>query len=72
LIAAAFTVVNLLFVSATTSIRDRERTYRVVCRHVFFSVQTMATIGYGKWNRSRCFSNILVAIEALTGLLALR
>jgi inward rectifier potassium channel len=34
-------------------------------------VQTMATIGYGKMEPVTLFSNILVSIEALTGLLAL-
>ena len=37
----------------------------------FFSVQTMATIGYGKMEPATLFSNILVSIEALIGLLAL-
>src|SRR6202140_3642720 len=37
----------------------------------FFSVQTMATIGYGKMEPVTLFSNILVSIEALTGLRAL-
>ena len=34
----------------------------------FFSVQTLATIGYGKMSPSGFASNILVAVEALTGL----
>jgi inward rectifier potassium channel len=34
----------------------------------FFSVQTLATIGYGKMSPSSLASNILVAVEALTGL----
>ena len=37
----------------------------------FFSVQTMATIGYGKMEPVTLFSNILVSIEAFIGLLAL-
>ena len=37
----------------------------------FFSVQTMATIGYGKMEPITLFSNILVSIEALFGLLGL-
>jgi inward rectifier potassium channel len=37
----------------------------------FFSVQTMATIGYGKMEPVTLLSNVLVSIEALTGLLAL-
>jgi inward rectifier potassium channel len=34
----------------------------------FFSVQTLATIGYGKMSPSGLASNILVAVEALAGL----
>ncbi len=37
----------------------------------FFSVQTMATIGYGKLAPASTFANILVACEALMGLLGL-
>jgi inward rectifier potassium channel len=37
----------------------------------FFSVQTMATIGYGKMVPSGLFANALVAVEALLGLLGL-
>ncbi len=37
----------------------------------FFSIQTMATIGYGKMEPITLFSNILVSIEALFGLLGL-
>jgi inward rectifier potassium channel len=35
----------------------------------FFSVQTMATIGYGKMTPVSAFANVLVSIEALFGLL---
>src|SRR5438552_244289 len=35
----------------------------------FFSVQTMATIGYGKLVPRSTFANLLVTVEALTGLL---
>ena len=72
LIAAAFTIANLLFAAGyyldggienarTGSFADM----------FFFSVQTMATIGYGKMEPVTLFSNILVSVEALTGLLAL-
>ena len=37
----------------------------------FFSVQTMATIGYGQMSPASVTANILVSIEALIGLLAL-
>jgi inward rectifier potassium channel len=36
---------------------------------VFFSVQTLSTIGYGKIVPSSRFANVLVALEALVGLL---
>ncbi|MBU6140061.1 MAG: ATP-sensitive inward rectifier potassium channel 10 [Proteobacteria bacterium] len=37
----------------------------------FFSVQTLATIGYGKMAPATNFANILVTVEALTGLAGL-
>lgn len=37
----------------------------------FFSVQTMATIGYGAMHPVTIWANVLVMVEALTGLLAL-
>ncbi len=37
----------------------------------FFSIQTMATIGYGKMEPVSLFCNVLVSIEALFGLLGL-
>lgn len=37
----------------------------------FFSVQTMATIGYGKMVPHSVFANIMVAVEAFLGLLSL-
>ena len=35
----------------------------------FFSVQTMATIGYGKMTAMGMYANILVTLEALTGII---
>jgi inward rectifier potassium channel len=37
----------------------------------FFSVQTMATIGYGKMTPESTFANLVVTIEALVGLVGL-
>ena len=37
----------------------------------FFSVQTMATIGYGKMTPESAFANIVVTFEALVGLVGL-
>ncbi len=72
LIVAAFTIVNLLFAVGYYLDGGVEN-----ARHgsfadmFFFSVQTMATIGYGKLVPVSMLANILVSIEALTGLVAL-
>jgi inward rectifier potassium channel len=71
-IAAAFTVANLLFAlgyyldGGIENARSHD-----FADMFFFSVQTMATIGYGKLVPISLFANILVSIEALTGLVAL-
>jgi inward rectifier potassium channel len=72
LIAAAFTLANIVFALGYYLDHGIEnaRTGSFVDMF-FFSVQTMATIGYGKMEPVTLFSNILVSIEALTGLLAL-
>jgi len=72
LIAAAFTIVNLLFATGYYFDQGIENARTGSFADMFFfSVQTMATIGYGKMEPVTLFSNILVSVEALTGLLAL-
>jgi inward rectifier potassium channel len=72
LIAAAFTIANLLFATGYYFDQGIENAHSGSFADMFFfSVQTMATIGYGKMEPVTLFSNILVSIEALTGLLAL-
>ncbi|MGB0059698.1 ion channel [Candidatus Binatus sp.] len=72
LIAAAFTLANLLFATGYYLDQGIENAHSGSFADMFFfSVQTMATIGYGKMEPVTLFSNILVSIEALTGLLAL-
>ncbi|MGH7923618.1 MAG: ion channel [Candidatus Binatus sp.] len=72
LIAAAFTLANLLFATGYYLDQGIENARTGSFADMFFfSVQTMATIGYGKMEPFTLFSNILVSIEALTGLLAL-
>ena len=72
LIAAAFTLANLLFATGYYLDQGIENAHSGSFADMFFfSVQTMATIGYGKMEPVTVFSNILVSIEALTGLLAL-
>jgi inward rectifier potassium channel len=72
LIAAAFTIANLLFATGYYLDQGIENARTGSFADMFFfSVQTMATIGYGKMEPVTLFSNILVSVEALTGLLAL-
>lgn len=72
LIAAAFTFANLLFATGYYLDQGIENARSGSFADMFFfSVQTMATIGYGKMEPVTLLSNILVSIEALTGLLAL-
>ncbi len=72
IIAGSFISVNLLF--ATGYFLDggienaRSGSFLDM---FFFSVQTMATIGYGKMAPVSLISNLLVSIEALCGLLGL-
>jgi inward rectifier potassium channel len=71
-IAAAFTLANLLFAAGYYLDHGIENTRSGSFADMFFfSVQTMATIGYGKMVPATLFSNVLVSLEALTGLLAL-
>ena len=72
IIASAFVIANLVFAVGYYLDGGVENArYRSFADMFFFSVQTMATIGYGKMVPVTLFSNILVSIEALTGLLAL-
>jgi len=72
LIAAAFAIANLLFATGYYLDQGIENARPGSFADMFFfSVQTMATIGYGKMAPVTLFSNILISIEALTGLLAL-
>ena len=72
LIAAAFIMANMVFAIGYYFDGGVENArYRSFADMFFFSVQTMATIGYGKMVPITLFSNILVSIEALTGLVAL-
>jgi inward rectifier potassium channel len=75
LVAAAYVFTNLLFASlywlagpdALTAAADSTLTRFERC--VFFSVQTLSTIGYGQLVPNTRAANVLVALEALVGLL---
>jgi inward rectifier potassium channel len=72
IIASAFIIANLVFAVGYYFDGGVENArYHSFADMFFFSVQTMATIGYGKMVPATLFSNVLVSIEALTGLLAL-
>jgi inward rectifier potassium channel len=72
LIAAAFAVTNCLFASAYMLDGGVENARPGSFADVFFfSVQTMATIGYGKLAPATLIANILMSVEALSGLVSL-
>jgi inward rectifier potassium channel len=75
-LAAGFLGVNLLFAAgyylcgpdALAGVERADGTGRFVA-DFFFSVQTFATIGYGGIAPARLAANVLVVVEAVTGLL---
>ena len=72
IIAGAFVVANLLFATGYYLDGGIENARSGSFLDMFFfSVQTMATIGYGKMEPASLISNVLVSIEALCGLLGL-
>jgi inward rectifier potassium channel len=72
LIAAVFFVTNCLFALAYMLDGGVENARPGSFADVFFfSVQTMATIGYGKLVPATLIANILMSVEALTGLVSL-
>lgn len=77
-VAAGFTTVNIIFAMGyfalgpgilfgSDAVSETERFMDCF----FFSVQTLATIGYGKMSPVGLLPNILVALEALFGLIGL-
>jgi inward rectifier potassium channel len=70
-VVAAFIVVNCLFASAYLIAGGIDNARRGSFADVFFfSVQTMATIGYGKMVPAGLIANLLASGQALTGLLS--
>src|SRR5579862_1075599 len=70
MVATAFVAANLLFALGYYLDGGIENGHSFADAF-FFSVQTMATIGYGQMVPVTVFANILVSIEALTGLVGL-
>jgi inward rectifier potassium channel len=73
LVLAAYLGANLIFASGYLAIGDGIEEARPgnFSDAFFFSVQTMATIGYGKMAPRGLEANLLVTLEALVGLLGL-
>lgn len=70
-VGAGYIITNILFAFMYLAAGDGVENMREgdFSDAFFFSVQTMATIGYGAMYPKTLFANILVAIEALLGLL---
>jgi inward rectifier potassium channel len=73
LLVAAYVAVNLLFAVGYWLLGDaiENAVPGSFADDFFFSVQTMATIGYGKLGPRTLAANALVAVEALVGMIAL-
>jgi inward rectifier potassium channel len=73
IVLAAYLGANLLFALGYLAIGDgiEEARRGNFADAFFFSVQTMATIGYGKMAPRGLAANLLVTVEALVGLLGL-
>lgn len=69
-IAAVFFLANLLFALGYSLDGGIENAHSFGDTY-FFSVETMATIGYGKLSPITLFSNLLMSVEALTGMLGI-
>jgi inward rectifier potassium channel len=72
-IVGLYVALNTLFATAYLAAPDSIENARPgsFVDAFFFSVQTMATIGYGKMVPHTMFANVLVTVEALLGLLGL-
>ena len=62
---------NLLFAGIYYANRDGIENAHSFADMFFFSVQTMATIGYGKMEPDTFLAEVMMSIEALTGLIGL-
>jgi len=73
LLVGAFLLVNLLFALGYLLLGDGlENARRGSLEDAFFfSVQTLATIGYGKISPATTAANVLVAVQALVGMIGL-
>jgi len=72
-VAGAYVLVNVAFAALYMAQEGAIENARPgsFLDHFYFSVQTMATIGYGKMTPSTDLANILVAVEALLGMLGI-
>lgn len=73
MVGASYLAVNIAFAGLYLACGDcivnaHDRSF---VDRFFFSVQTLATIGYGQMTPQGVFANILVAVEALVGMLFL-
>lgn len=71
LLAGAFLLVNVLFGALYDAVPGTIAGTRAdsLIDHIFFSVQTLATIGYGAMYPRTTYGHILVTVEAMIGML---
>ena len=68
-VALAFTALNVLFAGIYILSPGSIGQANGFVDHFFFSVQTLGTIGYGSMAPQTLYGNVVVSIEALTGIL---
>src|SRR5262245_4988262 len=73
ILVLAYTGINVVFAVAYALVPDAIANSHegAVLDDFFFSVQTLATIGYGTMYPQTLYGNVLVAIESTVGILAL-
>jgi inward rectifier potassium channel len=73
LIVASYAILNVLFALFYASVPGAIANARAgsIVDAFFFSVQTLATIGYGSMYPATLYANVLVAMESTVGVLAL-
>lgn len=70
MVAVAFLGVNVLFAALYMAVPGSVKEASTFLDHFFFSVETLATIGYGEMHPTNTWSHAIVSVEALFGILS--
>jgi inward rectifier potassium channel len=70
LLASAFIILNLVFAGLYMIVPGSVANANGFLDHFFFSIETMATIGYGEMTPAGTFAHTVMSVEALGGIVA--